>query len=176
MTLRTLLRRARILFRRLLYRTQNVHPTTYLARNCHIHRSLVMGAFGYIGPYAVIPRGVEMGKYVMIGPELLITGNDHRFDQPGTAVIFSGRPVAKTCVIEDDVWIGARVTILLGLNIGRGAIIAAGAVVTRDVAPYTIVGGVPARQIRQRFDERARQIHDAYLALPPHEGHYCEPF
>jgi acetyltransferase-like isoleucine patch superfamily enzyme len=110
----------------------------------------------------------------MIGPELLITGADHRFDEPGVAVIFSGRPEPEACVIEDDVWIGARVTVLKGVRIGRGAIVAAGALVSRDVPPYTIVGGVPARPIRLRFDEEQQKIHDAYLALPPHEGRYCE--
>jgi acetyltransferase-like isoleucine patch superfamily enzyme len=116
-----------------------------------------------------------MGNYVMIGPSLLITGNDHRFDQPGSAVIFSGRPAPETCVIEDDVWFGARVTILMGIRVGRGAIVAAGAVVTRDVPPYTIVGGVPARPIRRRFDDEDARIHDAYLALPAHQGDFCEP-
>jgi acetyltransferase-like isoleucine patch superfamily enzyme len=134
-----------------------------------------MGAYGYIGPHAVIPSGVTMGHYVMIGPSFLITGADHRFDLPGVAAIFSGRPDAERCYIEDDVWIGARVTVMKGVRIGRGALIAAGAVVTKDVPPYAIMGGVPARQIRQRFNESQQRQHDAYLKLPPHEGEYCEP-
>jgi acetyltransferase-like isoleucine patch superfamily enzyme len=133
-----------------------------------------MGDYGYIGPHAVVPRGVEIGKYVMIGPELLITGNDHRFDQPGTAVIFSGRPTPKICVIEDDVWGGARVTILIGVTVGRGAIIAAGAVVAKDVPPYTIVGGVPAKPIRMRFTDEAAALHDAYLSRPAQLSTFCE--
>lgn len=174
-SLRHTLRQARIAWRRLRYRAWKVHPTSYLAKNCSIHQSLRMGAYGYIGPGAVVPSGVEMGNYVMIGPELLITGIDHRFDEPGVAVIFSGRPAPQDCVIEDDVWIGARAILLKGVRIGRGAVVAAGAVVTKDVPPYTIVGGVPARPIRQRFDEAERKQHDAYLAQPPHEGTYCEP-
>lgn len=174
MALRMTLRRIRVALQRIRYRARNVHPTSYLGKNCAIHPSLRMGAYGYIGPRAVVPSGVTMGNYVMIGPELLITGADHRFDRPGVAVIFSGRPNPEDCVIEDDVWIGSRVTVLKGVRIGRGAVIAAGAVVTRDVPPYAIVGGVPARQIRQRFDEDAQKQHDAYLALQPHEGRYCE--
>lgn len=175
MSLRQFLRRARVALHRARYRAWNVHPTSYLAKNCVIHPSLRMGAYGYIGPGAVVPAGVEMGNYVMIGPELRITGDDHRFDQPAVAVIFSGRPEQRKCILEDDVWIGSRVMILKGVRVGRGAVIAAGAVVTRDVSPYTVVGGVPARLIRERFDAEAQKRHDAYLALPPHEGNYCEP-
>lgn len=174
MARRKTLRRIRMALRRFRYRARNVHPTSYLGKNCAIHPSLRMGPYGYVGPRAVVPSGVTMGNYVMIGPELLITGADHRFDEPGVAVIFSGRPDPEDCVIEDDVWIGARVTVLKGVRIGRGSVIAAGAVVTRDVPPYTIMGGVPARPIRQRFDEAAQKQHDAYLALPPQEGRYCE--
>ena len=134
-----------------------------------------MGPYGYIGPGAGSPSGVRMGKYVMIGPELLITGADHCFDIPGTAVIFSGRPQPRECIIEDDVWIGARVTVLKGIRIGRGAIVAAGAVVSRNVAPYMIVGGVPARAIKPRFSEDIAKIHDAYLAKPAQSGSFCSP-
>ena len=176
MKLSKMLRRIRMAWNRLNYRAWMVDSTSYLVKNSSIHRSLRMGKFGYIGPKSVIPSGVEIGNYVMIGPELLITGNDHRFDEPGTAVIFSGRPKEiKKCVIEDDVWIGARVTILKGVRIGRGAIIAAGALVNKDVAAYTIVGGVPAHKIRPRFNEEEQTRHDAYLKLPPFEGKYCEP-
>ncbi len=59
----------------------------------------------------------------------------------------------KPIVIEDDVWIGARATILGGVTIGRGAIVAAGAVVTKSVPPFTIVAGVPAKPLKIRFDE-----------------------
>lgn len=60
-------------------------------------------------------------------------------------------------IIGNDVWIGYEAVIMAGVNIGDGAIIAAHAVVTKDVAPYTIVGGVPARPIRQRFDDSVIQ-------------------
>ena len=78
-------------------------------------------------------------------------------------------------MLEDDVWIGARVTMMQGVTIGRGAIIGAGSVVTKDVAPYTIVGGVPAREIRKRFTNEDIVIHDNYLATQPREGDYCMP-
>ena len=61
--------------------------------------------------------------------------------------------VANPPIIEDDVWIGCNATILQGVKIGTGAIVAAGAVVTKDVPPYAIVGGVPAKIIKYRFTE-----------------------
>jgi len=67
--------------------------------------------------------------------------------------LFADENKRLTAVIGNDVWIGYGVTVLAGVRIGDGAIIAAGAVVTRDVAPYEIVGGVPAKTIRMRFDE-----------------------
>lgn len=60
--------------------------------------------------------------------------------------------------IDDDVWIGYRSTIMSGIHVGRGAVIAAGSVVTKDVPPYAIVGGVPAKVIRYRFDNETREF------------------
>lgn len=160
-------------WRRLRHRVSRVHPTCYIGPHCAVDRSLVMGPYGYIGPGANIPVGVIMGKYVMIGPELLITGDDHRFDRVGEAIIFSGRPELRECIIEDDVWIGARVIILRGVRIGRGAVIAAGAVVAKDVDPYAIVGGVPAQPIGRRFENENARRHDVFLSMPPREGEYA---
>lgn len=175
MNLRNSLRSLRMLINRLRYRAFSVDSTTYLAAGSGIDPSLTMGPCGYIGPGASIPNGVRMGKYVMIGPGFLITGNDHLFDRPGCAVIFSGRPEPQATLIDDDVWIGARVTLMRGVTVGRGAIIAAGAVVTKNVEPYTIVGGVPARLIRERFSPEEIAEHDHYLAAPAQLGTLCPP-
>ena len=78
-------------------------------------------------------------------------------------------------MIEDDVWIGARALVRSGVRVGRGAIIAMGAVVVADVEPYTIVAGVPARKIRNRFSTPEDIAeHDAMLAREPFCGSYCE--
>jgi acetyltransferase-like isoleucine patch superfamily enzyme len=173
MRLRFYLRWLKMQLLRRYYRTKNVDATSYLASGSVIHHSLIMGPYGYIGPGAEIPAGVRMGKYVMVGPHLMITGNDHVFDRPGVATIFSGRPEPQESEIGDDVWIGARVTLIRGVNIGRGAIVATGAVVTRDVVAYSVVGGVPAREIRRRFTASEIAVHDEYLEAPATIGEYC---
>jgi len=63
-------------------------------------------------------------------------------------------------VISDDVWIGAGAIILSGVNIGRGAIVAAGSVVNKNVPPYAIVGGIPAKVIKYRWDEKTIELHE----------------
>jgi acetyltransferase-like isoleucine patch superfamily enzyme len=116
-----------------------------------------------------------MGRYVLIGPEFMITGDDHRFDLPGTPTIFSGRPQVRITSIEDDVWIGARVILMRGVTLGKGSVVAAGSVVTRDVEPFTIVGGVPAKFIKRRFTDEQTKAHSTFLSQSPQEGAYCGP-
>ena len=91
---------------------------------------------------------VRIGSDVMIGPDLMIYTANHGTDacKPMIRQPMSTAPVR----IGNDVWIGARVIILAGVTIGDGAVVGAGAVVTRDVEPYDIVGGVPARKIGRR--------------------------
>ena len=86
-----------------------------------------------------------------MGPEVVILGVNHRFDDCERPMIEQGYHDRKPVAIGDDVWIGTRAIILPGVRIGRGAIVAAGAVVTRDVNEFDIVGGNPARVIRSRL-------------------------
>lgn len=88
--------------------------------------------------------GIKIGNNVNISFQVCILTLHHDHNSPDFAAI--GAPV----IIEDHAWIGARSMILPGVIIGEGAVVAAGAVVTKDVAPYTVVGGVPARIIGQR--------------------------
>lgn len=88
--------------------------------------------------------GISIGNNVLIGHNVVLATINH-----GEKPEERGDMYLKPIVIEDDVWIGANATVLQGVTIGKGAIVAAGAVVTKDVEPYTVVGGVPARFIKR---------------------------
>jgi maltose O-acetyltransferase len=90
--------------------------------------------------------GVEIGRDVMMGPDVTILTQDHRMTPDGR---YDGFDVGKV-TIEDDAWIGARAVILRGVRIGHHSVVAAGAIVTKDVPPYAIVGSSAARVIKER--------------------------
>lgn len=169
-------RSARMAVRRYRRGLRNVHPTFYMSARTNVARDLKAGPYSFVNRDCVIGPGVSIGAYTMIAPRVAIVGNDHVWDRPGVPIIFSGRPAMRETLIEDDVWIGFGAIIKTGVRIGRGAIVAAGAVVSRDVPPYEIHGGVPARKIGDRFaTEDQRAIHDRMLAKPPARGDYCPP-
>jgi acetyltransferase-like isoleucine patch superfamily enzyme len=126
-----------------------------------------LGDMSYVGERSRLSRAA-IGKFTCIGPEVMIGLGTHPsrdlasihpafYSRDRRAqTTFSDSTVYREfaeVVVGSDVWIGARATVLDGVVIGHGAIIGAGAVVTSHVAPYAIVGGVPARLIRYRFDE-----------------------
>lgn len=92
-------------------------------------------------------RPLKIGNNVSIAGEVRIYTMEHDIDDPYFSAI--GAPV----VIDDYVVIGTRVTILPGVHVGKGAVLASGAVVTKDVEPYTVVGGVPAKEIKKRSQD-----------------------
>lgn len=114
------------------------------------HSGIRIGSESLIGEYNVLrgQGGITIGNRVYTSPFVQIIAVNHCFDDPERGFVEQGI-TAQGIVIEDDVWIGAGVAILDGVRVGRGAVIAAGAVVTKDVAPRTLVGGVPARVIRE---------------------------
>jgi acetyltransferase-like isoleucine patch superfamily enzyme len=143
---------------------------------CHIEMSGFIGGFTYIRGPSRIGSGVRrIGRYCSIAPGLSAGDGTHPTDWLSTSPFqyagasarlwlkeptqFPSFSPAKSTAsyISNDVWIGAGVTILPGIRIGDGAIVAAGAVVTRDVLPYEVVGGVPAKRLRFRFAEEQIQ-------------------
>lgn len=149
-----------------------------------------IGAFTYTGRGCEVYSTASIGRYCSLGQEILIGAGQHPTDWLSTSTFFYrknrwvGTPltnefyaaqtktfdaVKALVVIGNDVWIGSRAVIMAGVTIGHGAIIAAGAVVTRDVEPYAIVGGVPARPIRKRFDEEtvARLLASEWWRVKP---------
>ena len=125
-----------------------VHATFYMGSHNRIARDFVAGPYSFIGDYCLIGPRVQIGAYTMLASQVAIVGDDHRIDLPGTPMVFAGRPERRPTIIEDDVWIGHGAILMTGVRIGRGAIVAAGAVVAADVPPYALVGGVPARKIK----------------------------
>ncbi len=157
-------RRFKMLFVRWKMGLWHVHPTFYLGGKADIASDFRAGPHSYAGRGCCICPRVCVGKYTYLAHEVSIQGGDHLYDVPGTPICFTGRPPMPETVIEDDVWVGHRAIIMAGVHIGRGAVVAAGAVVTKDVPAYTIVGGVPAKMIRRRFDDgEAIAVHDQML-------------
>ena len=150
---------------------RDVDSTAYVQNSADVKRDLQADAFAYVGPECVVGPKVRLGKYVMLAPRVMIVGADHRIDVPGTPTIFAGRPDLHETVIEDDAWVGAGCIVMSGVTIGRGSVIAAGSVVTKDVPPYEIHGGIPAKLIRPRFSDTAdRDRHDRMLDEPATRG------
>lgn len=142
----------------------NVSITSFLAR---VQLSAGKGAELIIGNDTNINNGVvlsarervHIGNRVRIGPHVIIMDCDfHGVDDR------NGEYPKAPIIVEDDVWLATRCTLLKGVRIGRGSVVAAGAVVTKDVAPYTLVGGVPARPLRSispPFDNDASNLRAA---------------
>ena len=148
----------------LKYGLKNVHPTFIATNNCTIAKDFNAGLYSYVGPNCLIYPHVKIGNFTMLANNVAIIGGDHNYHKPGVPIIFSGREIIRPTIIGDDVWIGAYSVIMAGVKIGNGAIIAAGSVVTKDVLPYSIGGGCPAKLIKMRFDDEEIKIHEKMLA------------
>ena len=125
----------------------HIGKNTYIASNSQLSRCTI-GAYCSIGPYSMAGLGKHPSEtFVSTHPAFyspqnmssITYVNDNKFNE------------REQISIGNDVWLGARVIILDGVSIGDGAIIAAGAVVTKDVEPYSVVGGIPSKEIRKRF-------------------------
>jgi len=125
------------------------------------HSGIWIGENSLIGEYNVIrgQGGVRIGDRVYTSPMVQIVAVNHIFDDLARPFVQQGI-TAQGITIEDDVWIGSGAIVTDGVTVGKGAVVAAGSVVTRNVEPYTIVAGAPARLIRKIGDspQRAGQL------------------
>jgi len=119
------------------------------------HGHLTLGDYVQLGPFCVIfpGGGITIGNNVMIGPHCVFAAANHDYVQTEVPIRFSGAVSKGPIVIEDNVWISANCTITDGVTIGHDAVIGANSVVTKDVKPYEIVGGTPARHLGFRKKE-----------------------
>lgn len=113
---------------------------------------LKIGDWSGIGVNCEVNGPVTIGKYVMMGPEVVIYTSGHNFERTDIPMQQQGSSETKPVVIEDDVWIGRRAIIMPGVHIGKGCVIGAGAIVTKDVPDYCVVGGVPAKILKRRTE------------------------
>lgn len=118
-------------------------------RNADISMFIQIGDFSELGTNCIIQSNTFIGNYVIMGPDVKIYTKNHKFESLDIPIQLQGHTSEKT-VIGDDVWLGANVVVLPGVTIGKHSIIAAGAVVTKDIPDYAIAGGIPAKVIKYR--------------------------
>ena len=138
-------------------------------------QKLSIGDNFYIGRYSQIECNAIIGDNVILGNHVALVGKyDHNYEQIGVPIRlasqirdrdYQGKGLDSKIEIENDVWIGYGVILMSGIKIGKGSIIAAGSVVTKDVMPYTIVGGNPAKFIKDRFSKEEINEHERILTL-----------
>lgn len=152
----------------------------YIERGSSIipYQNLYLGKNSSIGANATLystRAKIVIGSDFMSGPGMTIITGDHRTDILGrtmrSVTDADKRPEDDAdVVIENDVWVGANVTILKGVKIGTGSIVAAGSVVTKDVLPFSVVGGAPAKLIKMRFTEDEIEQHLEMMKQNRKEG------
>lgn len=128
-------------------------------KNVLIDEGSTIGNYNYFGENVKVGSTV-IGNYCSIAPNSILGPGDHNLKNISTCVSVMEKTgisvdlVRKNCVIGNDVWIGANVIVLRDVKVGNGAVLAAGCVVNRDVPDYAVVGGVPAKILKYRFDEK----------------------
>ena len=129
-----------------------------------------LGSHVYIGPKAYIRSthgNIYISNFAVLGPEVMIFGGNHIFNVVGKPLCMlhkNKKHIDPTTYIGVDAWVGARAIIMPGVQIGDGAIIGAGSVVTKNVIPFSIVAGNPAKIIGRRFDDNDAIQHTEILS------------
>lgn len=122
-----------------------------IEKNAYFSSRISLGDYSGIGVNARIHGTCKIGNHVMMGEDCIVITRNHRYSRMDIPMMNQGFEEEKPVTIGNDVWIGDRVTILPGVQIGDGCVIGAGAVVTREIPPYSIAAGVPAKVIRSRI-------------------------
>jgi acetyltransferase-like isoleucine patch superfamily enzyme len=182
--MRLLLKLARPIWQR-LFKLYAIRGNVAVGKNLHLGigskilapHHLRIGDDVYIGKLCTIECDGEIGDEVMIANAVGIIGrHDHDVSIVGVSVRkapwvgdahYAGKGRGERVVIGSDVWVGYGAIILAGVTVGRGAIIAAGTLVTKDIQPYAIAVGNPARQVGTRFSPADITRHEAALGLKP---------
>lgn len=140
-----------------------IHSTVHLNAP---NRIMTFGHHVQLGPHCHVSADIHFGNYVLCAGHVSFIGkNEHRFDFVGQTIWDSPRGSDEPTVVGNDVWIGHGAIIMGGIRIGDGAVIAAGSVVTKNVPPFSIVGGNPAKILKSRFEsESDKEIHRKFLS------------
>lgn len=138
------------------FRSNKISRTAHIGKNTHL-RGCKIGKYVYIGSHCVLNH-VAIGNYSCIASTAAVGGMEHSYWYPSISPVLSNECIfGRETTIGSDVWIGAHVCIKQGITIGDGAVIGAGSVVTKDVPPYSIVYGVPAKIVKKRFDSDKKE-------------------
>ena len=150
----------------------SVHKTSNISILAIITKSKI-GKYTYVGPFCIVKKA-RIGNYSSIAPSVSIGGMEHDYTAYSTSTFLS--PISiddeKETTIGDDVWIGTNTTIKQGVKIGDGAVIGANSLVLKDVEPYSIYIGSPARRLKLRFsqDKIAQIKNNPFYGLNPEQA------
>ncbi|MDA9017986.1 acyltransferase [bacterium] len=157
------------------YASYTIGNNFYIGRDVHFwaKNNISIGNNFYMGRNSQIECDVEIGNNVICGNNVAFVGKyDHDYKNIGKPIRlasqirdkdYNWKGLDSKTIVEDDVWIGYGSTIMSGVKIGRGSIIAAGSIVTKEILPYSIVGGNPAKKITERFTSKEIDLHELKL-------------
>ena len=134
------------------------HIFKYCGKNVNIEHGakfgtgigISIGDYSGLGINCDVPSNLQIGKYVMMGPNVTILDRNHRYERLDIPMQQQGDTQRKQTIIEDDVWIGCQVLIMPGRTIKKGSLIAGGCVLCKDFPEYSIIGGNPSKLIKER--------------------------